>query len=213
MLATLLLKALDRLAGFKILRGVHVAEPDSAFLTCRYACMFLSEAQLRSFARDPASEMSERFIDQALARGDECFAILDGDKLAAYGWYSFKPTPIGLPDLVLRFGTDWVYTYKGFTDPRYRGKRLHGIGMSMALRHYRDKGYKGLVSYVESTNRSSLKSCFRMGCGVFGSVYLVRLFGRYFALSGPGCERFEFRVEREPARAGITRTPAVVPQS
>lgn len=57
--------------------------------------------------------------------------------------------------------------------------RLHGVGMSMALRHYLARGFKGLVSYVESTNFASLKSCSRMGSG---------------------CERFRFRVHRAVVR-------------
>ncbi len=35
-----------------------------------------------------------------------------------------------------------------------------------------------------------------MGYRTFGSIYVVRLFGRYFAFSTPGCRRFEFRIER-----------------
>jgi len=55
-------------------------------------------------------------------------------------------------------------------------------------------GYCGLVSYVEAENFDSLKSCFRMGYALFGSVFLVKLFGRYFSWASPGCRRFEFRV-------------------
>jgi hypothetical protein len=84
--------------------------------------------------------------------------------------------------------------YKGFTDKRYRGQRLHAIGMTRALQHYLDTGYRGIVSYVESTNFDSLKSCFRMGYEVFGSVYVLQLFGRYFTLSSPGCKAFDFGV-------------------
>jgi hypothetical protein len=84
--------------------------------------------------------------------------------------------------------------YKGFTDPRYRGQRLHAIGMTRALHEYRRRGLRGIVSYVESTNFDSLKSCFRMGYKVFGSIYLARLLGRHFARSSPGCEPYAFRV-------------------
>ena len=84
--------------------------------------------------------------------------------------------------------------YKGFTDPRYRGQRLHAIGMTRAMRHYKNNGCKGLVSYVEARNFDSLKSCLRMGYRVFGSVYVTRIFGRYVALSSPGCRRFDFRL-------------------
>jgi hypothetical protein len=100
--------------------------------------------------------------------------------------------------------------YKGFTDSRYRGQRLHAIGMTRALEHYLSKGFGGIVSYVESTNFDSLKSCFRMGYRVFGSIYVVRIFGRDFAFSSPGCRRFDFRVER---KRQYTAPRAVIGQS
>ena len=57
-------------------------------------------------------------------------------------------------------------------------------------------GYNGIVSYVESTNFDSLKSCFRMGYFAFGTVYVVKAFGRYYGFSTPGCRKYAFRVAR-----------------
>lgn len=195
------LRMLEPLLGLKILRGVHVAKPDPSFLKCteRYTPVFLSAGQLGEYARSPETEISSRFLDEALARGDECYAIREGDSLAAYGWYSFGSTPVGLPDLVLNFSPGYVYMYKGFTDARYRGQRLHAIGMTRALEHYVARGCMGLVSYVEATNFDSLKSCLRMGYSVFGSIYVIRIFGRNYAFSSPGCRRFAFRLDRASA--------------
>lgn len=191
------LMSINSVCVLRILRGVHVERADAAFLEYpkEYRAGFLSASELREYARDPQTELSDTFLDEALARGDQCYAIRDGAVLAAYGWYSFGRTPIGLSDLVLDFSAEHVYMYKGFTDSRYRGQRLHAIGMTRALEHYLACGYRGLVSYVEAQNFDSLKSCFRMGYAVFGSVYVTRVFGRYHALSGPGCKRFAFRLE------------------
>lgn len=193
-------KSLASVLHFKILRGVFVAQPDAAFLACpaSYEARLLNEQELRRFAADPANELSEAFIDEALARGDQCYAILRGNQLAAYGWYAFGPTSIGLPGLLLHYRTGCVYMYKGFTHTDHRGKRLHAIGMTRALQHYLAKGYEGIVSYVESINFDSLKSCFRMGYFAFGSIYIVNAFGRYFSFSTPGCRDYAFRVERTP---------------
>lgn len=192
----LLVKLVNHVVPFKILRGVHVAKADAAFLDYppAYTPSFLSPGELKSFADEPRSEMSRAFVEDALRHGDECYAICDGEKLAAYGWYSTRPTPIDPSDLTLHFADGYVYMYKGFTDRDYRGQRLHAIGMTRALQHYLDSGYQGIVSYVESTNFDSLKSCFRMGYHVFGSVYVLQLFGRYFMFASPGCDRFQFRV-------------------
>ena len=196
------LQALNAIVPFKILRGVYVDRADPAYLTCpgSYKPGFLSAKALQDYADDPATEISPRFVEEAGRGGDQCYAICDGERLAAYGWYSTRPTSIGLPGLLLHFAPGYVYMYKGFTDARYRGKRLHAIGMTMALEHYLARGFRGIVSYVESTNFDSLKSCYRMGYRVFGSVAVVRLFGRYFAFSTPGCKAFQFRVRRAVPR-------------
>ena len=198
----LALKAVNSLVRVKILRGVWIERVDPAFVRCPepYTSMFLTEETLRRFARDPESNMSESFLEEALSKGDACYAILDGATLAAYGWYSTKPSRIDPPDLILKFSPDYVYMYMGFTHPRYRGQRLHAIGMTLALRHYLARGFKGLVSYVESNNFDSLKSTVRMGYAVFGSIYALTAFGRTFTHLSRGCDRFGFSMESELSR-------------
>ena len=193
-----LMKLVNRVVPFKILRAMHVEQVDPAFLACPkgYSAAFLDAKALAEIAKDPAAELSPQVVQDALAAGDKCLAIFRGDKLAAYSWYSTRPTPALSPELLLHFAPSYVYMYKGFTLPGHRGQRLHAIGKTRALCHYRAKGFLGLISYVESTNLSSLKSNFRMGYETFGSIYVVRLFGRYFAFASPGCKRLDFRVER-----------------
>ncbi len=200
------IRLINRVVPFKILRGVHVAKVDAGFIDYppHYTPSFLAPRTLQEFAADPAAELSRGFVDEALRNGDECYAICDGDTLAAYGWYSTRPTPIQPSDLELHFADDYVYMYKGFTDKRYRGQRLHAIGKTRALQHYLESGYRGMLSYVESTNFDSLKSAHRMGAEIFGSVYVVQLFGRYFAFSSPGCKAFDFRIVSTQLRAVLS---------
>ena len=193
----LFMRAVNAVLPFKILRGVFVEEPDASYLGCSetYATGLHSAEEMRRFAADPDNELPDAFVDSVLQKGDECYALVDGENLAAYGWYAKGATPAGSPRLLLHFSDAYVYMYKGFTGKQYRGKRLHAIGMTRALREYRSRGFRGLVSYVESTNFDSLKSCDRMGYRVFGSIYLLRIFGRQLALSSPGCKPFDFRVQ------------------
>jgi hypothetical protein len=206
LLHLLCVQLVNRIVPFKILRGVQVAKPDPAFVATppHYTPSFLARHELEHFADDSATEMSRPFVDEALRNGGECYAIRDGQTLAAYGWYSTRPTPIHPPELVLHFDDSYVYMYKGFTDKRYRGQRLHAVGMTRALQHYLGAGHRGIVSYVESTNFDSLKSCFRMGYRVFGSVYVLRIFGRYFAWASLGCDAFGFRVTSNQPRAQLS---------
>jgi hypothetical protein len=190
-------RALNRVVPFKVLKGVTISQIDPDYLACdaRYRCFFLEPERLRALGRDAANEMPPEFLDEALGKGDECFGILDGEQVASYGWYATTPTTIDPPDLRLHFGAQYVYMYKGFTHPKYRGQRLHAIGMTRALESYRGRGYKGLVSYVEANNFSSLKSVYRMGYTEFGRITLTRVGGRYLTHASPGCRAYCFRVE------------------
>jgi hypothetical protein len=99
--------------------------------------------------------------------------------------------------------------YKGYTHPKYRGRRLHAIGMTRALQAYQERAYKGLISYVESNNYSSLKSVYRMGYVDFGRIYVARIFGRYYLWATPGCRAFGFELRSGPATTSTQHEESV----
>jgi hypothetical protein len=202
------LKTLNQVFFFRILQGLKIEKVDPEFLNCheKYRGLFLTEAMLMGFADRPEYELSRRFLDEALGKGDECYGILHGDVLAAYGWYSHTPTEINAPGLMLHFDDRYIYMYKGFTHADHRGQRLHAVGMTRALQAYLGQGYKGILSYVESNNFGSLKSCYRMGYTNFGHLYVARLFGQYLVHSGVGCRRYGF--ELKWARRGAFKNQA-----
>jgi RimJ/RimL family protein N-acetyltransferase len=198
------MRAVNRAVHFHILKGMTAVHPDidpRLLDPGEFAARFATRDELLAAAARPeiAQEMSPAFVESALARGDDCFALFDGEALAAFGWYSAQPTPIS-DDLVLHFDPTWIYMYKGYTLPAYRGKRLHGVGMSMALADYAQRGARGLIAYVNSNNFQSLRSIRRMGYRVFGEVLVLRAFGRVLTWSTPGCRPYAFRVESRVAR-------------
>lgn len=198
----LALRAVNRLVYFRVLEALHIQTPDPKALERRgeYGYGFLSRALILSFALDPQYEMSEAFLAEALAKDDRCYGIVHGNRLASYGWYSTRPTIALNDDLELRFDPAYVYMYKGFTHEDYRGQRLHAAGMALALEEHRAQGSKGIVSYVESNNFSSLKSCYRMGYEPFGRIVVLRARGRYYIGASEGCRARGF------ALAPLTRT-------
>lgn len=191
------MRAINSAVSFRILRAMCLAQVNPAFLGCPagYTAGFASREALYGFVEQPGSELSLKFVQQALSRGDQCFAICDGPSLVAYGWYAFRPTPTALPETLLHFDPRWVYRYKGFTLAPYRGRRLHAFGTTLALRHYLARGFCGFVAYVASTNFDSLKACLRVGYRPFGSICVLQAFGRLATFSTPGCDRLGFRLE------------------
>lgn len=214
-------RGLNRVVFFKVLKGVKIDMVNPDFLKCdaKYRGLFFDEALLRELGKNPENELPARFLDRALAAGEECYGFLDGDTLASYGWYSNKPAEIERPDLgrfhppgrlFLHFDDRYIYMYKGFTHLKYRGQRLHAVGMTRALEAYLARGYRGIVSYVEWNNFSSLKSCYRMGYSDFGNIYAAGALQNYFFYSDTGCEPYGFRLERQaPSGTGEQVAAAV----
>ena len=198
-------RALNTVFDFKILRGMTAViddVPPEMLHAPGYQARFADRDELLTATEDPdvLCEMSPDFVERALAKGDECFGLFDGERLASFGWYSTQPTRIG-DDLTLHFDPNWVYMYKGYTLPDYRGQRLHGIGMSLALKACTERGKLGLISYVRSTNVRSLRSIERMGYRIFGDVYIVRSGDRTWSWASPGCRPYDFQVATRSAIA------------
>jgi hypothetical protein len=155
---------------------------------------FLDEASLLDRSRDPELDLEADMVRRSLQDGDRCYGILSGDTLASYGWYSKRPTMM-TDDLRFHFDPDYVYMFKGFTLPAFRGKRLHAIGMARALEAYTALGSKGILSYVESNNFASLRSCRRMGYEDIGNIVVSKLGGRHYSFESPRCRQYGLRVD------------------
>jgi L-amino acid N-acyltransferase YncA len=169
-------------------------------LAKRYEGRMVGAAEMRPYATDSAlgagCGLTPTFLDEAVETGDRCYAFFEGDSLVNYSWYTDRSKRLTEVSSVheLRFDPAYTYTYNGFTHPSHRGNRLHALGMSAALEQLTKKGHRGFVSYVDSANLASLKSCARMGYEVFGHVALLKVGHGYVFASSHGCKKYGFRV-------------------
>lgn len=196
-----------RAIGFKALRGMTL-EPDDMDPT------YLGDAPpfthrvcgAADFSRlDDAPKLaSDEFYEGAIGRGDRCHYMADGDRVASYGWYATAPVP-AFEDTWIHFSPEYVYMYKGFTAPEYRGKQLHAYGMAHAAAEARARGYRGLISYVEVQNEGSLRSVARLGYRTFGTCVCLRIFGRTLTFRSSGCRPYGFELSVSPERAARAR--------
>lgn len=190
-------RRVNRLVDYIVIKGMtlEIRDIPEGFLDARirFDCGFLDARTLYRLAGDPENDLSDEYVDWALARGDQCYGFMDEDRLAAYGWYSTKPHAI-MDNLVLHYDPDYVCMYKGYTHPDYRGQRLHGIGMAKAAEAFTQRGKKGLISYVESHDHPSLRSCERVGYRTFGTIWIVGRSGHYLSARTPRCRKFSFAV-------------------
>lgn len=125
---------------------------------------FLTPDDVQRFV-SPENELNESHVTRIAAGHDLCFAAIQGERLAAFGWYALDCIEGEHCDSVaLSFPQNVSYMYKGFTHPDFRGQRLHGYIMRMALEQLaRERGITALVSTVSFVNWPSLKSCDRLG--------------------------------------------------
>ena len=195
----------NKVMPLQILRGMTAQLQDvndpAFFEAPGFEARFVGEDELEVYARQRQHDFTMEFLREARARGDRCYALFDGANLAAYGWYSSLPTPID-DHFLLHFDPSWIYMYKDYTVPAYRGRRLHAVGMCRALRAVTEEGKKGLISWVLSNNFASLRSCDRMGYRIFGSAWLMRAGGHSHALCSAGCRQYGFSVEAMPTPFG-----------
>lgn len=156
----------DEVVWLNVERISPALKPDAAF-----EFRFLTPEELERYAADPIHDLDSTLAERVRAGLDHCFAALDGGRLAAYGWYALDSIePEHASGVGFRYGTDAAFMYKGYTHPDYRGRRLHGIGMGLALRALDRYGVRRLVSLVEKINFASLKSCQRLGYECLGTM-------------------------------------------
>jgi hypothetical protein len=136
-----------------------------------YECRFLAPDEVDRFASELESSPVP-IIGEALARGDACYVVLDGERLANIGFYSSRPTPV-LNDLVVHFDPPYWYMYGGFTPVAYRGRRLHALGVLGGALELFDRQIPGLVTVYERTNYRSMVSALRMGWQPCGTLYRI----------------------------------------
>jgi len=165
-----------------------------------YRYLFLNREQMIKCAGDPNNDMSKNFIEEALSHSEECFAILDGEVLASYTWYSSMPSH-ARRELYFYSNKSYKYAHKFYTAPGYRGQRLLAIGVAKACKEYTERGFKGLLSIVEAHNLNSLRSVYRMGYRDIGKIYVIMIFGKYLSYANKGCKIYDcmlgpFELER-----------------
>lgn len=161
----------------------------------RYAMGFLSAEQIERYGQRMGRTFLPTNAAQALAQGDRCYGIFDGDRLISFGWYSSCATRWD-DELAIDFDPRYVYMYKGYTDPDYRGQQLHALGMAQATLAWAREGFRGLVSVVEANNAASLHSCYRLGYRAFGRVYAAKIGGAMRAWASRGCKAYAFGLRR-----------------
>jgi len=135
-------------------------------------CRLLTAADVLRFAAAPANTLSPPMAERISTLGHWCFAAFRGERLIAYCWYATGRIEAadhwGIP-LTLPPGV--ALSYNAFTDPEFRGQRLHGGLKVRALDALAPAGVRVLVSLVRLANWQSVRSLERAGFVDLGLLF------------------------------------------
>jgi hypothetical protein len=132
------------------------------------------------------NQILQNNIDIAIKNNDVVYVVIPKGhkKIVSYGWYSANPTIIN-DNFILQFPQNFIYMYNGYTEPEYRGYRLHAFGMQYASIDATQLGRKGLVSFVNIENYRSIRSCKRAGYQFVGFIVIFKILSKYYILRSP----------------------------
>jgi hypothetical protein len=128
------------------------------------------------------------FVRDALVRGDMAFGAFERDRLVGYTWRTFTAAP-DRDGLWARVSHPYQYSYKAFTRPSYRRKRIHVAITFVADAYLLRRGYMFEVGYMEIDNFASIGVADFLGRRRIGYAGYVKWFGRSIPFRTPAVKK------------------------
>ena len=189
---------LRRYAGLHIYRinlRALVRQSSEPHLPSGIAVRIAAPDELLKATDDPELDLDLDFVRDALARGDMAFGAFEEDRLVGYTWRTFSAAP-DRDGLWARVRHPYQYSYKAFTRPSHRRKRIHVAITFFADTYLLERGYTFEVGYMEIDNFASIGVADCLGRRKIGYAGYVKWFGRCIPFRTPavkkiGAELFE----------------------
>jgi hypothetical protein len=182
---------LRRYAGLHIYRtNVRplVAQSPEPCLPSGITVRSAAPEELLKAAGDPELDLGLDFVRDALFRGDMAFGAFEGDRLVGYTWRTFTAAP-DRDGLWARVRHPYQYSYKAYTRPSHRRKRIHVAITFLADAYLLGRGYSFEVGYVEISNFASIGVATFLGRRKIGYAGYVKWFGRRIPFRTPAVKR------------------------
>lgn len=120
----------------------------------------VDRTELARLSDDAACGISQKFLCGIERMPDLCFGAFAGEALVSYVFFA-PASPIAIDArLQFEFPADWIYVYKAFTRPDWRGKRLL---QQVFVQGMSDLGPHRFVTLVVAGNQASRKALERCG--------------------------------------------------
>jgi L-amino acid N-acyltransferase YncA len=126
---------------------------------------------------DPARS----FGFERLRAGDRLVLGESAGRVVFYAWLMYGRMDLGVREFV-ELPPDCAYTYKLFTVPDCRGRRICPAYYTWITRELAALGYRRLLAWVEAGNEASIQAHRRAGFRPSGRIWHVRFLFRSFPI-------------------------------
>ena len=148
-----------------------------------------------------SEELKQDDLAWPFQRGDVCTASVCQDEIVGFNFYTFQDT-IVRDGLTFRVPQGYVYSFKSFTAPSHRGRKLEPDRWKASRAHRNrvlGKDPKSIF-YINVTNLESLAANKMSKSSTLGYAAYALLFERLLIFNSPGCKRH---------KTGFARTSVV----
>ena len=154
----------------------------------------VSWRELHALARDPALALKGEFLNSTAARWATMTAVFDHERLVSYAFAIAGSGPAG-DDMWVKCSPPYRYSFKSFTRPESRGRRLSTYASLGSDRFFLRGGCTHAISYAATYNFASIRTEASKGNVFIGIAGYLKLGNLRVTFRSPGCRHagFEFR--------------------
>lgn len=153
--------------------------PASATISVTFRFGGASDLMALSAPEFGYSPAAREFGLERLHAGDRFVVCESAGQVVYYAWVMFGQLDLSCRNYV-PLSLSRAYTYKLFTVPAFRGKRICPAYYSFLKRELRGLGVRSVLAWVEAGNRASIHAHLRAGFQCVGTIWHFRLLARPF---------------------------------
>ncbi len=158
----------------------------------------LSRDEFLEFATGSDLDLDRTLADRIAPPLDTCFGAIKDDTLIAYFWIATDSIEAvhnsqGSEEsgVALSFPANTIYTYNALVHPDHRGAGLYTrLVLAGCKWAHETLGVDRLISTVDWTNFSAIRSCRRQGRKSIGLICRIGCFGRRFTFVPPNAKLY-----------------------
>ncbi|HEU4603542.1 MAG TPA: hypothetical protein VFS24_16330 [Steroidobacteraceae bacterium] len=152
--------------------------PDAMKAAAEHVFKFASPEDLAALAPDPTNSIAPIDIERVRNGISRCMLQMDGETLVGYAWIWTNRLAYIDDGVHLNLPNDTIYNYKGYTNPKYRGKSFQALRHLNLLKLTAPEGVKRLFGFVDHFNSKSLKGVRKSGYVPVGELRIKHKNGR-----------------------------------